>query len=286
MKVPKETKKDIAKAINRIPLLSDNAAQIIDIINDPKHDLNDLVQVIKHDSSLTIDILRVANSALYGFPSEISFVEKAISLIGEEVVVNLTLAQATSALFQKKLSGYCAEAGTLWRHNLFTAITARRMSAHSFEKLPRSLCFTCGLLHDIGKAVISDFLEASSPKILKAIDQGKINGFQEAERRLLGMDHAQAGYAIAQKWQLPEALKEVIRYHHHPRSASQEFKPLVYCVHLSDIMAMMAGIGTGADTLYHHLDKGYKEYIDLTNDQLALMSLEVIEEFDSILEVL
>lgn len=286
MKSPMQTKNAILSAIKNLPLLSSSASQVISTINDPNHNLIDLVQIIKHDAALTVEILKSANSAIYAFPREITYVEKAVSLIGEEAIVNISLSNATAALIKKKLTGYCADSGDLWKHNLFTALASRKMASFAFQKFTPSLAFTGGLLHDIGKSILTDFLGQTSPKILDAIDQGKVAEFQEAERRLLGIDHAQAGFAIAKHWALPEPIQNIIQFHHTPRSAPHETKPLVYCVHLSDIIAMMAGVGTGADTLYYPLDEGYKEYIELSKDQLAITSLEVQEEYREILESL
>ena len=279
MKNPAETRQDILKAIKKVPALSSSASQVMDIISRGDHCLADLVDIIRIDSALTANILRVANSASFGLRAEVVSVERAISLMGEDNVINVTLKNGVSKLFDKELSGYKSASGDLWRHDLRTAIASHKIAQKNKEKIQPEIAFTGGLLHDIGKVVISSFLGETSSKIIEAIDKGRVKDFYEAEQRLLGMDHAMVGFELAQHWNLPEALTHIIRYHHIPSEAPSDLKPIVYCVHLGDILAMMAGCGTGADTLYYPLDNSYVNFIDLSKDDLHLLVLEVEEEF-------
>lgn len=286
MKKPAETRQDILKAIKKVPVLSSSASQVMDIISRDDHCLADLVNIIRFDSALTANILKTANSAFYGIPTEVSSVDRAISLIGEDSVINITLKKGLTKLFDKELTGYKSASGELWRHDLRTAIASKKIAKLNKNHISSEIAFTGGLLHDIGKAVISSFLGETSSKIIEAIDKGRVKDFYEAEQRLLGMDHAMVGFELAQHWNLPEALTHIIRYHHTPSEAPSDLKPLVYCVHLGDILAMMTGCGTGADTLYYPLDNSYVNFIDLSKDELHLLVLEVEEEFQKILEAL
>ena len=279
MKNPAETSQDILKAIKKVPVLSSSVSQIMDIISKDDHCLADLVNIIRFDSALTANILKTANSAFYGISTEVCNVDRAISLIGEDSVINITLKKGLAKLFDKELTGYKSASGELWRHDLRTAIASKKIAKLNKNHISSEIAFTGGLLHDIGKAVISSFLGETSSKIIEAIDKGRVKDFYEAEQRLLGMDHAMVGFELAQHWNLPEALTHIIRYHHIPSEAPSDLKPIVYCVHLGDILAMMAGCGTGADTLYYPLDNSYVNFIDLSKDDLHLLVLEVEEEF-------
>ncbi|NOR10008.1 MAG: HDOD domain-containing protein, partial [Desulfovibrionaceae bacterium] len=248
MKNPAETRQDILKAIKKVPVLSSSVSQVMDIISKDDHCLADLVNIIRFDSALTANILKTANSAFYGISTEVSSVDRAISLIGEDSVINITLKKGLAKLFDKELTGYKSASGELWRHDLRTAIASKKIAKLNKNHISSEIAFTGGLLHDIGKAVISSFLGETSSKIIEAIDKGRVKDFHEAEQRLLGMDHAMVGFELAKHWNLPEALTHIIRYHHIPSEAPSDLKPIVYCVHLGDILAMMAGCGTGADT--------------------------------------
>ena len=106
-------------------------------------------------------------------------------------------------------------------------------------------------------------------------------GIQSAigEVRELGMEHTEIGFALAQKWGLPASLQSVILHHHHPREAAEEHRALCYAVHVGDILAMMAGQGTGADSMQYKLDNDFEQYFHLTQDQLAMTLIEANEEF-------
>lgn len=279
MKKPAETRQEILAAIKKVPALSSSASQVMETISRDDHCLADIVEIIRIDSALTANILKVANSASFGLRSEVASVERAISLMGEDNVINVTLKNGVAKLFDKELSGYKSASGDLWLHDLRTAIASHKIAQKNKEKIQPEIAFTGGLLHDVGKAVISSFLGETSSKIIEAIDMGRVKDFYEAEQRLLGIDHAVVGFELAQHWNLPEALTNIILYHHLPSEAPSDLKHYVYCVHLGDILAMMAGCGTGADTLYYPLDNSYENFIELSKDDLHLLVLEVEEEF-------
>jgi len=286
MKNPAETRTDILAAIKNIPALSTSAGQVINTINNENHSLAHLVNIIKLDSALTANVLKTANSAFYGIPTEVSHVDRAISLIGEDCVINITLKKGLARLFDKELKGYKSASGDLWRHDLCVAIASKKVAQLNNGHISPEIAFTGGLLHDIGKSVISLFLGDTSSNIIEAIERGRVKDFYEAEQRLLGIDHAMVGFELAQHWNLPETLAHIIRYHHTPSQAPSDFKYYAYCVHLGDIIAMMAGCGTGADTLYYPLDDNYVNFIELSNDDLHLLVLEVEDEFQKTMAAL
>jgi HD-like signal output (HDOD) protein len=143
------------------------------------------------------------------------------------------------------------------------------------------LAFTAGIPHAVGKAVLSDFLGKTANEVLVGIDSHEVSDYLAGERDLLGIDHTEAGYVLAKNWELPESLQMAIRYHHRPDEAPEEYKLLVYAVHLGCIIAMMCG-SQASDSLQYHLNKNYTEYFDLTSEQIASVMLEVNEAFDTL----
>ena len=141
------------------------------------------------------------------------------------------------------------------------------------------MAFTSGLLHDIGKAILSDFLKEGMNSILMALGEGRIKDFISAEQEQLGINHCAVGFELAQYWGLPEPLPSVIRYHHDPAAAEPGVRTLVYTIHLADMVAMMGGTGTGADTMRYGLDPQYPQYIALSSQKLALIMIEVETEY-------
>lgn len=274
--------REIARAIEAAPLLSPVAAQLLQISAKADHDLKDIIDLVKCDSILTARLLKIVNSAAIGLLHQISSVEHAVSYMGERMVVSIAVAECTSELLSKPLDGYEGESGQLWKHELFTAIASRAVARHAKVPLPPDMAFTGGLLHDIGKAILSEFLRGTSRSVLTDIVQGHTADYLTAEQSRAGLDHSVVGAELAKHWKLPEMLQQVIRHHHHPENADTPFRVLTYAVHLGDILAMMGGQGTGSDSMQYHLNPGYADYFNISKDELAMLLLESSEEFNKI----
>jgi putative nucleotidyltransferase with HDIG domain len=269
----------VKKAIEQLPLFSPSALQVLQVMADPEHDLDDVVRIVKYDSALTIRVLKVVNSPVYGLINEVTSIDRALSYLGERAVVSIVVEQNAGDLLRKPLEGYEARQGDLWRHELFTAVASREVAKHARSNFDMDLAFTGGLLHDIGKSVFSSFWSGASKEALDRIDQGDVRDYLAAEQHLVGLDHTLVGFEMARHWQLPESLQTVIRHHHEPTGAAEELRPLVYAVHLGDIISMMAGCVTGSDGMQYHLDTGYAEYFDISSTALGRIVLQAEDEF-------
>ena len=269
----------ILEAIENAPLLSANAHQLLQVTSDPEHDLDEVIRLVRYDAPLTGRVLRVVNSAAFGLIHPISSIERATSYLGERMIVGIALADSVGRLFHRPLEGYEGESGALWRHNLFAAVAAREVARHARSDIGIDLAFTAGLLHDIGKSLLSDFLQGTSREIIADIREGKAEDYLAAEQSRTGLDHAQLGHLLACRWNLPLPLQEAIRHHHHPPGAAPLWRPLVYAVHLGDILAMMGGRGTGSDGMQYHLDPGYTEFFTFSAEELSAILIEAEEAF-------
>jgi putative nucleotidyltransferase with HDIG domain len=276
------TKEDLQKIVKTVPMLSPSASRLLQLTSVPDHELMDVISLVKTDANLTARVLKVVNSAAFGLLNEISSVDRAISYLGERIVVSIALGDCASKLFEKKLDGYEAEGGDLWKHDLRTAIAAREVVVQTALGISPDLAFTAGLLHDIGKALISDYLRGTASEAIQLISAQDSSDYLDAEEKMIGFDHTQAGFELAKEWQLPGQLAEVILFHHYPGNAAEEFRPLVYAVHLGDNIAMMGGFGTGADSMQYRLDPNYTKYITLGPNTLANVILTVDMEFDKL----
>ncbi|MBU0680943.1 MAG: HDOD domain-containing protein [Proteobacteria bacterium] len=280
------TKKNILKAVENIKLLSPNAAGLLEVSSRENHDLKDIVRVIKHDAALTAKTLQLVNSAAFGLHSKISDLERAITYSGENFLISLVMTEAADMIYNCDLAGYEGHKGGLWDHNLLTALASKRIAELSKEPLNTNVAFTAGLLHDLGKAIVSDFLKGSAADLLASLDKGEMDDYASAEEKLLGIDHTQAGYALGLHWNLPEPLPSAMRYHHKPAEAPDEHRALVYAVHLGDMVAMMTGRDTGADALRYQLDSNYSDFIDINENDLAQIILETDSDFSKLKESL
>jgi putative nucleotidyltransferase with HDIG domain len=271
----------IGKRLIDIPMLSIVASRLLSVINDENHSLKSVIKIVENDPSLTSRVLRVANSAAFAPSQPINTLSAAIVHLGEKMVVGIAIASSSSRLLSRRLKGYECLADELWDHSLRTAVAARELADFATGSFSAGLAFTAGLLHDVGKVVISEFLEGSAEKMVKWCKERKVEDYLAAERDLVGLDHALAGYKIACRWKLPQPLCSAIRYHHHPSQADGDDRELVYAVHLGDIIAMLGGTGTGADVLAYRMDESYKEYFRVSKADIPLILLRVQEEFSN-----
>ena len=255
--------------IKKISVLSPNATRLLEINSKPDHSLNDIIQVVKFDAALTAKTLRIVNSAAFNLLQPINSIDRAVSFLGERMIVGIVIAESAGEVFQQALPGYESYPGDLWRHDLFTAFASREVAKFARQEIEKELAFTAGLLHDIGKFVISRHLEGTAEQALKVIDSGEVADYLNAESRFSGFDHAELGFELAKHWQLPEPIQEVIRYHHQPSGTLEPYKTLVYAVHIGDILAMMSGHATGSDSLQYHLDNGYEDYYAISPEDLT-----------------
>lgn len=278
------TRQELQQIVREVPMLSPSASQLLKITTQPDHDLVDIINLVKADAYLTARILTIVNSAAFGLVNKVTSIDRAIAYLGERIVVSAAVDDCAGKLFKKDLAGYAAGTGALWQHDLRTAIAAREVAIQSRTDLNPELAFTAGLLHDIGKSLISDYLKDNVPEAMELIKAGDSLDYLSVEEKLIGCAHTEAGYELAVAWQLPPELTAVIRYHHEPDKAEQQYQSLIYAVHLGDNIAMLGGYGTGADSMHYKLDQRYADYVDINTNSLANIVLSVDLEYKKLQE--
>ncbi len=277
---------EILESVKSVPALSPGASQLLDVLGSGQYEIPDIVRVIENDSALTVNVLKVVNSAAMGLRREMESVHQAVAFLGDTKVIGIALASAGGETFNAELAGYHGDRGMLGRHCLWVAIAARELARHTDGLVDRGVAFTAGLLHDIGKAVISDFMVDLVPKIMEKCGPETEPDHLGAEREVMGTDHCEVGYRLARHWKMPESLIAGIEHHHQPAEASEEFRAMAYVIHLADTLAMMQGVGTGMDDLQYKFDVRYEEYVKLDTNALDGLALDVQIDFNATAEAL
>jgi putative nucleotidyltransferase with HDIG domain len=276
----------IAKRIEEKPMPSLVAFQLLKVIENEDYSLKEVVKIVETDASLTTEVLKVANSAAFYRGTPTTTVNRAVLVLGGMMVVGIAITASTAIIFQSPLEGYDSAAGEMWDHSLRCAVAARELSRFAQKPMPAGLAFTAGLLHDIGKNIISEFLNGQTEEMTNSCEAGTVGDYLEAEREKVGTDHTQVGYALAKHWKLPEVLRIAIKGHHYPSQVEDEHQPLVYAVHLGDLIAMMGGSGTGSDSLAYRIDEGYENHFNVDPQKLQEILLTVEEDFLSLKEAI
>lgn len=281
-------REEILDQLEKLPALSAAAEQIVRQLSDPDVDLGQAVLAIESSPELTGNLLRVANSAQFAGARTIGSVREALVRLGTRQVTELVLTSSVAPLAKNAVCGYDLPHGKLLEHSLAVAATADTMVRHLGRK---SLvdAFTLGLLHDLGKIALSSHLEIDAEPILElAFDQHV--SFETAEARVLGIDHAEAGAFLLERWGLPEALVTAVRYHHKPDTfeGDPQMQFCVDVVHVSDILVMETGVGAGIDGLNYQVSAQAAARLGVQNpvaEHVVNTMLTRMEEMREVLEI-
>ena len=259
------TAAEVAAAVADLPAMPASITEVIAACDDHDMTVGQLSQVVLRDQSLTANILKLANSSFYGHSRRVTTVTEAVVMLGFSAIKSLAISSHTARLLSGGLPGYGLQQGELWRHSISVAFTARRLAVE-VKLAPVEEAFVAGLLHDIGKTILSSYMEHAFDEVTRIAQERRIP-FHEVEAELLGFDHAELGAQIAVAWSFPPELEEAIRFHHSPGGAT--LKPaLAHCVHLADAACTMLGMGLGADDLRYGVDPESLEVLNITPERL------------------
>jgi putative nucleotidyltransferase with HDIG domain len=214
-----------------------SATRLIETSNDPDSSPRDMAVIIRNDPALSVNLLRAANSSMYGFAGEIRTVDHAVVVLGIRSVRNLAVALAATAVFSQ--GSNAAEARSrLWGHSLGCATLARVMATRT-KLVPADEAFLAGIVHDVGKLIFYDLVPE---QYLKVTDEATTRTILEREGNEFGATHQEIGLMCAEQWGLPEEINQAICFHHNPADA--DISPdLVALVGLSNGLAAAWGIG-------------------------------------------
>ncbi|BAZ93149.1 HD family phosphohydrolase [Thiohalobacter sp. COW1] len=222
----------------------DVCVKVFDLIESNDASARDIGDAISHDPSLTARLLRLVNSSFFNFPRRIDTVSRAVTVLGVRELYSLVIAVSAIRSFSN-LPVKLVNIDTFWRHSLYTGLISRNLGRECRILHPERL-FVAGLLHDIGSLA----LYTRQPELMRdllLVSDGDEAILHQAELAELGFTHAEVGAALAERWNLPEALCEAIRYHHLPAYAA-EARIEAAIVHLGETLANRSEIGAFAET--------------------------------------
>ena len=269
----------IITGIDDLPTLPRTVLKITELVNDPKSSVNDIARIITDDQVLTARLLKLVNSSFYGFPHRISTVNSAIVLLGFDAIRSLLLTTSVFDLFAGRNKKSRQDQEKFWDHSLGCAVGAKVIGNFLRHDKIEEL-FVAGLLHDIGKIVEMLYLPDDFAKVAATINQQNIL-MLTAEEKVLGYDHAEIGRLLADKWNLPNKLEQIIAHHHQPASAGS-FIMEASIVHLADILCRALNMGYGGDNKIPPLDKLAWESLRIQPDSIESIMETMLDEFNDI----
>lgn len=203
---------ELVSQLQDLPSLPAVVMQVYQMADDPNLHAQQLALEISKDQGFTTRLLRVANSAYYGMSRQVGTIEEAVVVLGMNTVKNLALIAATYPLFQRALIGYTPHVSGLWTHSMAVGLIAQT-GTRSFDTPVRNEAFTAGLLHDVGKLVISSALPDWMGDLYEMVVHQSMP-VHTAERELFGFTHEEVGALLVERWKFPARIAALIRAHH------------------------------------------------------------------------
>jgi len=245
---------DILKHIEYLPVFNKTAQRALQLLAEDVDHNKEIAEVIKYDPGLTANVLKLANSSYFAHSKEIKDLTGAINFLGRDKMQQILTVSTASQYFKNETKGYEVSAGELWKHCISCGIIAEHLT-YLEPGVNKSMLFTAGILHDIGKTILSIWVKDLWSDILLLTEYQGLD-FIEAEKRILGYTHALVGGAILQRWSFPEEVISAARNHH---EAKIHPSPFVRIIRLADYFSMILGYMSQKDNLLY---KGYEDLME------------------------
>lgn len=234
---------ELIQNLGELPPLPQVAAQVLRLVADPDSSTDDLQKVISRDQALTSQILKIANSAMFGMMREVRTVTQAIMTLGFSTIKSVVIAASAKNLYARGSVGL--QERLLWEHAIVTALAARGFAR--LLRYPRAEeAFVGGLLHDIGKSVMGIKFPDRYGTLIRQVYNGEAET-RELELDTFGFDHCMVGEALLRSWNLADSLETAVRWHHEPAQAPGDQQILTALVALGNQLALGQGKGIGRE---------------------------------------
>jgi two-component system cell cycle response regulator len=234
----KETVLEQVLESNVLPTLSPVASRLISMTAQEDTTIGEIADLISRDISLSAKILRVVNSAFYGFSQKVSTIQQAASILGTNAVRSLVLSFSFLSPTGRQKSGF--DYGRFWEKSLFEGVAARMLFGFVDRKAAEE-GFVSGLLQNLGILILAQAYPGLYRRVDRILEEEGGDRCQ-VERDIIGADHAYIGYEVVHRWGFPKSLSEPLLYHHSPDSYDGKdpfLKKLCEVVFLSGVVSQV-----------------------------------------------
>ncbi len=274
---------DLFKTEIEIPSLPDVYYEFKEAMDDPEGAFDDISSIISKDPGLSVRLLRIVNSAYFGFPSKIETISHAIGVVGLEQLNNLVISTVIMERF-RGIPNSVINMESFWKHSIACGLGAKIISSYTGESNKEKF-FVAGLLHDIGRLIIALTAPFNILSVFMRCKSENIS-LQDSERDILGFTHAEVGSHLLKTWGLPVFLQEVIGNHHQPEKTSK-FRKEASIIHVADHLVNGLKLGSSGENLPPFpLSQSAWKILELPNhkSQESLCN-EINKQFSSTLQV-
>jgi putative nucleotidyltransferase with HDIG domain len=267
----KQVKMEVKARLELLPSLPTVVAEVSRLAESTRSSAADFEKHIVQDQALTARILRMANAAFFAQEMPVQSIHEATVILGVRTLKALVIASCTSDVLDKPAEGYGYAAGGLWKHSLNCALTSQFLAQKmGYGNKEADEFFVQGLLHDIGKLLLSNFVTQKSQEFEEAILRKRMAPL-DAESAILGTNHSLVGIDIAKAWKLPDEVSKVIDGHNDPcRNGEPDEK--IAIVHIANYLCRAIRVGIAANSYVEpHLDPHVAQLYSLDEDALAIL---------------
>lgn len=275
-----QTISNLKENIKNIPSLPEIITKSIELMQDKNTSAVTLSKIISNDVGLTARVLKLVNSAYYGFPKQISTIQQAITILGFTTIKGIILSASIYKMFSSEGAGSEFNYKQFWKHSLLVAFASKLIGKYS-KDLVSSDIFSAAFLHDIGKIILAQYDRDNYTNVCMQNELSEFDYLKE-EEKYCGINHCELGNIVAYSWNLPEVFCDVITYHHNPEK-SINFKNECMAVYLANYITnnVMSNNSLTIDKIM--LDILEKLNISVDNINIILDKLdEILASFNNI----
>lgn len=270
------------RQVGKLPSLPAIYYDLNKAVDDPASSIATIGAIVRKDQSLASRLLKLANSAIYSFPSEVDTIEEALQLIGLRQIRDLALVTCVVAAF-KNLPVQLVNVPDFWRHSIACGVASGLMAEKRHDPAPERF-FTGGLLHDIGRLIMYLKAEKESVEIFNRIETENLPPCK-AETLVLGFDHAELGGELLSLWKLPTSLVEMVRRHHSPSKFSTTAGDDA-TVHYADFIVTALELGNSGEMAISPLSEEACNRCLLDDSEIEPMVEEIEGRCDNLCSIL
>ncbi len=243
-------KQDIMLAIMNVeefPTLPQVISKVIEICGNSESTVDDLAKVVSRDQSIASRILKLANSAYYGYLRKVNTIPKAVNILGFDTIRSLAISASVFDTFKKIRSNYNFDRCQFWIHSIGVG-TISKLIARQINKVDVEVAFLNGLLHDVGKLFFESFYPTQFEDIMKEVTVNRCSIY-EAEQKVFGITHSEVGGLLTDRWKFPPELVYPIEFHHDLEQCPPQYLMLAAIVSVADSICRRHNIGSGGDCI-------------------------------------
>ena len=242
--------------------------QLLSVVDNPNSSMEDIANVIQYDPVITASIIKTCNSVFFGLKVPAESIKDAVNMMGTDQVIELALIKSGAQALSGSQGGYGLADGDMWKYSVSSAVIARQVAVKLSLKNKNTL-FTSALLKDIGKIILEKHVSGASQEITNLVENENFS-FQEAEKKVLGIDHAELGAMIAKMWKFSPKMIRIIRHHHMTDKSMLKDKEIA-AVYLADCICMMMGNGVESDGLAYRFKDEVMKNLGITAADLLMI---------------